>query len=528
MSSPSDERLGGVLVPLFSIPSAASWGIGEFTDVPLLARWLVASGQRLLQLLPVNEMPPGEASPYGALSAMALDPQFVSLRHLRDWTAIGGDDALDAGARDRLAAVRAAPRVEYDAVRALKLDALRRACARFVAEELARDTTRARVFRGWCEREAWWLDDYALFRAIKAAHGEAPWTAWSDALRDRRPDALTAAREAHADEIRFREYVQWVAGSQWHAVRRAVAPLRLFGDLPFMVGADSADVWARQDEFRFDVSVGAPPDAFSADGQDWGLPVYRWDAIATGGFDWLRQRARRQAQLYDGYRVDHLVGFYRTYARPRDGSAPFFTPAEEAMQTRLGERVLGVFREPGARIIAEDLGTVPDFVRASLARLDVPGYKVFRWERRWHEPGEPFVDPADYPAAAVATTGTHDTEPLATWWARAPEVERRAVLAVPSIAGRLQDAERDEAAAGALTPAFHAGLVGALFASPADVLILPLGDLFGWTDRINDPATIFGENWRWRLPWPVEALETRPDARAVSERLAAWTSASSR
>jgi 4-alpha-glucanotransferase len=528
MSAARLGRLRGVLVPLSSIPSAASWGVGEFTDVPLLARWLVASGQRLLQLLPINEMPPGEASPYGALSAMALDPQFVSLRHLRDWMAIGGDAALDAGARGRLAAVRAAPRVEFEAVRRVKLDALRRAYARFAGEELAHDTKRARTFRAWCAREAWWLDDYALFRALKAAHGEASWQQWPAAIRDRAPGALASARAAHAAEVRFREYVQWVAGSQWHAVRQAVAPLRLFGDLPFMVSTDSADVWARQAEFRFDVSVGAPPDAFSAEGQDWGVPVYRWDVVAAGGFDWLRQRARRQARLYDGYRVDHLVGFYRTYARPRDGGVPFFTPGDEPAQTRLGEQVLGVLRAPGAGIVAEDLGTVPDFVRASLARLGVPGYKVFRWERRWREPGEPFVDPADYPEAAVATTGTHDTEPLAVWWAGASDAERRAVLAVPSIAGRLPGDARDAAAGGALTPTFHAALLETLFASPAAVVILPLGDLFGWTERINDPATSGGDNWRWRLPWPVDELESHPDARAVARRLAAWAAESGR
>jgi 4-alpha-glucanotransferase len=523
-----DQRLGGVLVPLFSIPSAASWGIGEFTDVPHLARWLVVSGQRLLQLLPIHELPPGETSPYCALSAMALDPQFISLRHLRDWTALGGDDALDAPARAQLAAARVAPRLDYEAVRALKLDALRVAHARFVRDELAHDTPRARAFRGWCGREAWWLDDYALFRALKVAHDERPWTEWPEALRERHPAALGEAREAHADAIGFREYVQWVAGSQWHTVRQAMAPLRVFGDLPFMVSADSADVWARQHEFRFDVSVGAPPDVFSADGQDWGLPVYRWDVIAEGGFAWLRQRARRQAQLYDGYRVDHLAGFYRTYTRPRDGSAPFFTPGDEAAQTRLGEQVLDVFREPGARIIAEDLGDVPDFIRASLARLGVPGYKVFRWERRWHEPGEPFLDPADYPAVAVVTTGTHDTEPLAVWWFRASVAERRAVLDVPSIASGLAPPERERALAGELAEPLLAALVGALFASPADVLILPLGDLFGWTDRINDPATSLGNNWRWRLPFPVEDLETRDDARAVSEHLAAWAAAAAR
>src|SRR6185312_1751449 len=131
----------------------------------------------------------------------------------------------------------------------------------------------------------------------------------------------------------------------------------LFGDLPFMVDSDSADVWARQADFRLDASVGVPPDAFSATGQDWGMPVYRWDVMAAEDYRWLHERARRNADLYDGYRVDHLVGFYRTYGRPRDGGAPFFTPSDEAHQVALGETVLRIFGDAGAEIIAEDLGT---------------------------------------------------------------------------------------------------------------------------------------------------------------------------
>ena len=179
------------------------------------------------------------------------------------------------------------------------------------------------------------------------------------------------------------------------------ASVALFGDLPFMVSGDSADVWARQDEFRLDASVGVPPDAFSETGQDWGLPVYRWDVLAERDFDWLRDRARRNADLYDGYRVDHLVGFYRTYFRPhRRRRAAVHAAPTKPRSTMLGERVLAVFREPGAEIIAEDLGVVPDFVRESLARLGVPGYKVFRWERQWKRRG-PAVQGSARLSAAV-------------------------------------------------------------------------------------------------------------------------------
>ena len=156
-----------------------------------------------------------------------------------------------------------------------------------------------------------------------------------------------------------------------------------------MVSSHSADVWSRQDEFRVDVSVGVPPDAFSETGQDWGLPAYRWDVMASEGYTWLERRSRRCADLFDGFRVDHLVGFYRTFMRDREGRK-FFVPAEEPEQLAQGERLLQLFASHGAAIVAEDLGTVPDFVRESMGRLGVPGLKVFRWEREWDQPEQPF------------------------------------------------------------------------------------------------------------------------------------------
>jgi 4-alpha-glucanotransferase len=517
-------RRAGVLVPLFSIPSSRSWGIGEIPDIERMARWLEGGGQRLMQLLPINEMPPGETSPYSALSAMAIDPQFISLEALEDFAEIGGEAGLDAAARARLDAARVSPRVDYQSVRALKHAALRRAFAHFRDTEWKGGTRRASAFRAYMEQQAWWLDDYALFRAIHAQQQERPWTGWPDGLRSRAPEALAAARVDLADDIQFRQYLQWVAGDQWGTARDRAGSVALFGDLPFMVSGDSADVWARQDEFRMDVSVGVPPDAFSATGQDWGLPAYRWDVFRERDFDWLRNRARRNADLYDGYRVDHLVGFYRTCYRPLGGGAFAFTPDDEPSQRALGERVLGVFREPGSEIIAEDLGVVPDFVRESLACLDVPGYKVFRWERDWHRPGQPFHDPASYPASSVATSGTHDTEPMVIWWENAPLEERKALLEVPSVARHLAGDDRARLIEQAELPhGMREALLETLFASGSSLLILPVQDVFGWRDRINQPATIGDDNWTWRLPWPSDRLQTEPHAIAVANQLREWS-----
>ena len=515
------SRRAGLLVPLFSIASSRSWGLGEIGDIATMARWLERAGQRVLQLLPINEMPPGETSPYSALSAMAIDPQFITLEAVEDFAALGGEAALEPAMRGRLEAVRISRPIDYATVRALKQVALRRSFAHFRDRELTGSTSRAAAFQDWREQEAWWLQEYSLFRALHAHYRERAWTDWPEPIRVRDRHALAEAREELAGDVLFREYVQWLAADQWRAARAEAGEVALFGDLPFMVSGDSADVWCRQDEFRLDASTGVPPDAFSETGQDWGLPVYRWDVLAERDFDWLRNRARRNAELFDGYRVDHLVGFYRTYYRA--GGEAAFVPASQAEQLALGERVLAVFREPGSEIIAEDLGVVPDFVRKSLAALEVPGYRVLRWERRWQEKGQPFRDPLEYPPVAVATSGTHDTEPMAVWWEGAPEEERRAVLEIASVRERLTEADRARAVdAVTLDHRVRDALLEALFSSGANLLVLPIQDVFGWRERINQPATVSDGNWTWRLPWPSDRLSEEPEAIAAATKLEAW------
>ena len=501
------ERLGrfasgrhvGVMVPLFSIPSSASWGIGEIPDLVRLARWLASAGFDFVQLLPVNEMEEGQSSPYSALSAMAVDPIFLSLEAIEDFAAMGGEGALSHEQRSSLDVVRAAACVEYEAVRALKSDALERAFARFRSAEWNTNSKRARSLGEFREREAWWLDNYSLFRALHEENGSRYWIEWPDAVRNRDPSAIADARNRLAARILYFEYLQWLADGQWQRARLECAPTGIFGDFPFMVSGHSADVWARQDEFRLDASVGVPPDAFSETGQDWGLPVYRWDVIARGGYEWLQHRTRRCAELYDGFRVDHLVGFYRTYARERDGGTSF-VPADESEQRTQGEQLMKLFRSCGSRILAEDLGTVPDFVRKSMAELGVPGMKVFRWEREWNVEGKPFRDPRTYPTVSVATTGTHDTETMAEWWDNADADERRSVAEVPLL--RELGCRPDVP----FTDRTRDALLQALLQSSSELVIFPMQDIFGWRHRINTPASVGRQNWTWRLPGPIEAL----------------------
>lgn len=524
--NPPGSRRAGVLVPLFSIPSSRSWGIGEIGDLEQLIAWLAAAGQRVLQLLPITEVSPGDASPYGSLSAMAIDPQYITLDALEDFAAAGGEGALAPEERAALDRARAARAIDHRLVRGLKQAALRRAFAHFVSREWASGTARAAALRAFTAEEAWWLEDYALFRALHARHDEKPWMEWPAPVRSRQPHVLEIEHLALGEEVLFRQYLQWVAGEQWTEarVRARARGVAIFGDLPFVVSADSADVWARQDEFLLEESVGAPPDAFSEAGQDWSLPPYRWEIVTARDFSWLRARVRRFANLFDGCRVDHVVGFYRTFVRPPGGGAGRFSPADETSQLSLGERALAALTSSPMQIVAEDLGTVPDFVRESLARLSIPGCKVFRWERQWHEPGQPFTDPVEYPAVTMATSGTHDTESMAVWWEQAPVEERRAVLAIPSARARMADDDRAGAVDGsALSPATRAILLEILFASGSMLLILPIQDVFGWSDRINQPGTIGDHNWTWRLPWPSDRMSAEPDAIAVANQLREWS-----
>jgi 4-alpha-glucanotransferase len=518
MSDTGSRRRAGVLVPLFSIPSSLSWGVGEIADLPLLADWMREAGLTVLQLLPVNEMADGQTSPYSAMSAMAIDPIFIALRDVPEVVAAGGESALDDDEMERLAAARRAPMVDYKTVRELKNRALRAAFAVFRSGEWRSGGERASAMRAYLEAQRWWLDDYALFRALHAENQGRHWMEWDAPIRARHPQAMSAARLRLEEEILYYSFLQWIAGEQWASARDACDGVEILGDFPFMVSGDSADVWSRQNQFRLDASVGVPPDAFSATGQDWGLPVYVWDVHESTGYQWLQDRARRCTDLFHGFRVDHLVGFFRTFVRERDG-ATYFVPADEPSQQRQGERILGVLQASGAELIAEDLGVVPAFVRESLARLNVPGLKVIRWERDWKAEGKPFRDPAAYPAVSVAISGTHDTETVAEWWTNADGDERISAVQLPSFAEAAIVVDET------FSPRLRDAVLYCLFGAGSDLVLVPMQDIFGWYERINVPAVVSDDNWSWRLPWPVddmlrqhEAVERAEFLRAVARR----------
>lgn len=507
------SRVSGVTIPLFSIRTRDDWGIGQITDLPTCAAWVLAAGQRLLQVLPTHELSQGETSPYGALSAFALDPIYVDISAIPDLTPEAIAARLGPEGLGDLERVRRAPRVEYATVRALKRRAFAEAFNRFREHVLEADSNgdRARAFFAFIEREGDWLRDHALYMALRASHDGYGWSTWPAEERDRSHNLLALSKARRDDggigtRVLEQMYMQWIAHEQWQAARGELRKLgvALMGDMPFIVGSESADVWAHRDQFRTDVSLGAPPDDFSKEGQSWGLPVYDWDAMDKDDLKWLRVRAKHAAALFDRFRIDHLVGFFRQWVR-KDGEKGFFVPADEKEQRARGEKVLRAMLEaagPGA-VIAEDLGVIPPFVRETMTRLGLPGYKVLPWEK-----DEKFFprDPRGFPELSVATWSTHDTPPITAWWADLEDWERERLAALDAMPLDLPEPQRELA------------LLKLLFSAKSELTLVLVNELLGDKERINTPGTVNDENWTWRLPRPIEDLGEDPK---LAERFAA-------
>ncbi len=458
----------------------------------------------MLQILPPYELAAGESSPYGARTSFGLDPIYVALDEVEDLDASAIDEALgDDGARE-LERVKAAPRVEYEAVRALKRRVLRHAFERFQKNEWAHDTARARALREFVAREGAWTLDLALYVALRESHDNFAWGTWPEGERTREPGALAAARATHEDRILEHHYGQWIAHDQWQRARRKLADLGvdLMGDVPFVVGGESADVWSHAGLFRHDASLGAPPDAFAPDGQEWGLPPYDWQAVRGSQEAWLRARTRRAAELYDRFRLDHVVGYFRMFLYERGEKKGHFEPRDEDAQTERGLRELSAIREAAGRaaVIAEDLGVIPDFVRRSLKQLDLPGYRILPWERAWKVEGQPYIDPATFDARSVAAWSTHDTAPIGAWWGEMKEEERSGLSKLMNLDPNADARTRWRT------------LNRTLFGAGSELALVLAPELLDEPERINTPGTVGPHNWTYRLPQAIEDLEASAEA----------------
>lgn len=501
-------RAAGVLIPLFSLRTRDDLGRGEIMDLPAMTDFARSAGLRVIQLLPLDEGAPGETSPYSAMSVLAIDPVYITAREL------GGVGRVSlARAQAEVGGGRVVPRAISRPVRLALLERAYRASRVRGGSEFGDE------FMVFADRNRDWLEDYALFRALKDRFNWSAWDTWPEDLARRDPAALDAARRELDAAIAMYSWWQFVADRQWSAARAHAhrAGVQLGGDMAFSPARDSAEVWANQAMFDLDRTVGAPPDAFNRRGQRWGLPLPRWNAMREDGFRLWRTRARRAGAMFDLVRIDHVVGIYRTFSF---GAAPdaagSFSPAEERDQVAQGEEIMRALREAvgDCEIVAEDLGSVPQWVRDSLTRLGVPGYKVMQWEReQWGGPDERFKSPSTYPELSLATTGTHDTETLTVWWREQPVSEREKLCAALGIAGRANP-QRDRLDENALD-----AIIETLYASPSRYVILPIQDLFGWNARINRPGTVSETNWTYRLPLTIAKLADNPAIKARLARL---------
>jgi 4-alpha-glucanotransferase len=467
-----DRRASGILLHVTSLPGPHGSGdLGpaahQFVD------FLAAAGQRWWQMLPV--VPPGIApgfSPYSALSAFAGSPWLISLAQLAKEGLLSKDAAKPLPSKAAADFARVLP--------------FRDSMLRLAYESFKRRSLDRADFEIYCEREQFWLDDWSLFAALKTVHGEKMWFEWESGIRLRKPAALRAAHEQLANEIDFHRFVQYQFDRQWKSLQKHCQKkgVGLLGDLPIFVAADSAEVWAHRELFALDsdgrpASIsGCPPDFFCDMGQIWRHPQYRWASHKKDNFAWWVSRFAMELSRFDGVRVDHFLGFYRTWAIPGDANDGrigkwLMSPGRElfaAVKKAVGE----------APIIAEDLGVLIPAAAALRDELGLPGMRVMQFGFT----GENYYLPHNYVQHSVAYTGTHDNNTVRGWFALASKAEREKALAY----------------LGASPDSIHRDMVRALMESVAQTVIVPMQDVLGLGNdaRMNYPGTE-GKNWRWRL-----------------------------
>lgn len=468
------QRSSGILLHPTSLPSSGGIGtIGE--EAHRFIDWLAAAEQSCWQILPLVDADEG-GSPYNALSAMAGNPLLIDLRELVSAGLLSGADADTAGEK--------AGDVNFLRVNVWKSSRLEQAFARYSANP---DHDWAAEVAEYRRRHAAWIEDYALFRALRQRHG-SPWTGWPAPLRQRDREAVGEARELHARDIDLAVFLQFLFDRQWDALRQHAAErgIAIIGDIPIFVAHDSADVWANQHLFDLDeegrpvVVAGVPPDYFSETGQRWGNPLFRWDLMKERGYSWWVARFRRTFEWVDVVRIDHFRGFESYWEIPAEEEtavngewrpgpgAEFF----RTVQDRLGELPL----------IAEDLGLITQAVHDLREELGYPGMRVVQFAFDG-DPSNPHL-PKNYPERTVAYTGTHDNDTIVGWWDNASREERTAAAEL------FTDPARP----------VQESLLELLFQSRARLVLAPLQDVLGLgaESRMNIPGTSEG-NWGWRL-----------------------------
>ena len=461
-------------MPVSSLPSP--YGIGTLgAQARKFADFLAAGGQSCWQVLPLGPTSYGD-SPYQSFSSFAGNPYFIDLDLLAE------EGLLEPGEYQDLNWGGDPERVDYGLMYVTRYPVLRKACGRLLAQERP-------DFAVFCQEQGEWLEDYAFFMALKGKYGGIPWHQWPEGMRLRRKEAMDRAGKELAEDIAFWKAVQYLFFRQWQELKGYINQkgISVLGDLPIYVALDSADVWANRPLFQLDEDglptevAGCPPDAFTADGQLWGNPLFDWERMKEDGYAWWLQRISFQFQLYDTLRIDHFRGFDSYYAIPygdktaRNGrwkpgpGIAFFKTVNKA----LGKK----------DIIAEDLGFLTPSVHKLLKDSGYPGMRVLEFAFGSRDVESDYL-PHRYPAHCVVYAGTHDNDTIQGWMASASKKE------VSYAKAYLRLSKRE---------GYHWGMMRSAWASPADLAIMQFQDLLGLGGqaRMNTPSTL-GNNWQWR------------------------------
>lgn len=492
------KRKAGILLSITSLPS--KYGIGCFSKSAYdFVDYLSKAGQSYWQVLPLGPTGYGD-SPYQSFSTFAGNPYFISLEDLISEGVLTVEecDAIDFGNDPN--------DIDYEKMYMGRYSLLRKAYKRSAIDQ-------QESYLAFVQENQWWLEDYALFMAVKQEYDGKAWSDWEEGIRLRKEEALTEHRIKLKEEIGFQQYLQFKFFEQWNALKRYANKkgIQIIGDIPIYVAMDSADTWAHPELFQLDEEniplavSGAPPDGFSAVGQLWGNPLYRWELHKETGYQWWLTRLDYCFHLYDVLRIDHFRGFDEYYCIPygaKDAVIGHWEKGPGIDLFRKVEEVLGWHE-----VIAEDLGYVTDAVRQLVHDSGFPGMKVleFAFDSRDTGAANDYM-PHNYMENSVAYTGTHDNETIVGWFGSIKEEERQMARAY-----LCDDYTPDEL--------LYRSFISLVMRSRSKMCIIPMQDYLGYGNwaRMNRPSSL-GENWRWRVTDEELSEELRDNIYAVTKR----------
>ena len=469
-------RKSGILLPVASLPS--KYGIGSFSkEAYEFIDMLEDAGQSLWQILPLGPTAYGD-SPYQSFSTFAGNPYFIDLDELVNEGILTEEECsnYDWGSNDQY--------IDYEKIYLSRFKILKIAYERSKINE-------NEAFRAYCENNNWWLDDYALYMAIKDSYNGKSWIEWDSNIRTREPEAIDKYKEELKDDINFYKYQQYIFSCQWAKLKAYANEkgIKIVGDIPIYVALDSADTWSNLELFQLDkdgipVSVaGCPPDAFSATGQLWGNPLYDWEYSRNTNHEWWIKRIEYSFKLYDVVRIDHFRAFDEYYSIPYGED----TAINGSWKKGPGIELFNTIKEKlgDVDIIAEDLGFLTETVKQLLDDTGYPGMKVLQFAFDSREDSDYL--PHNYTKNCIVYTGTHDNNTIKGWYKEISSEDKQ--MSVDYINNKYS--KEDE---------IHWDFVCLGMRSVADTCIIPVQDYLGLDSeaRINTPS-ILGNNWNWRM-----------------------------